>query len=156
MKPRSVFCVILNITDAIVINAQDAAGRMPIRVSAKCLTLLRGDHLCDTCSAQLRSWACCKGNNLLHLHHAKRFTTILLWRPPCTSTWTSVSWNCSPVRTGTGQARLCASIQETRSVTSDLGCHGSSTSGVGSRAGDCAERRGQHQFWHTAEGVPKI
>jgi hypothetical protein len=38
-----------------VINAQDAAGRMPLCVSAKRLTLLRVDHVCDTCCAQFRS-----------------------------------------------------------------------------------------------------
>ena len=47
--------MILNITGAVVINGLDAAGRMPLCVSAKCLTLLRGDHLCDTCCAQFRS-----------------------------------------------------------------------------------------------------
>src|SRR5208337_5680162 len=40
--------------------------------------------------------------------------------------------------------RLHAWMQETRSVTSDLGCHGSSSFGVCSRAGECVERRGQH------------
>ena len=49
------FCVILNIPDAIVIHAKDIAGGMPICLSAKCPTLLRGDHLCATYGAQFRS-----------------------------------------------------------------------------------------------------
>lgn len=63
---------------------------MPICVSAKCLTRLRGDRLCGTllCPVQVtaRIWAHCKGHICVHLLHAKRLTTILLWRPACTST----------------------------------------------------------------------
>ena len=65
--------MILNITGAIVMNAQDAAGRMPICVSAKCLTLLRGDYLCDRCSAQFRSTPEC-GHTAKVIHAFISFT----------------------------------------------------------------------------------
>src|ERR1700751_2145608 len=91
-----------------------------------------------------RIWSRCKPHTVVHLPHAKRFTAILLWRLPCTSAGTGVSWKCSYVTTSTGETRLCAGIQETRSVTSNLGCHGSSSSAVCPRVGKCVERRSQH------------
>jgi hypothetical protein len=45
-----------------------------------------------------RIWARCKRHILVHLLHAKRFTTILLWRLPCTSAGTGASWKCSHVQ----------------------------------------------------------
>jgi len=51
--------VILNITDAIVIHAQDIAGRVPVCISAKCRKLLHLAGLCETCCAPLRSTPKC-------------------------------------------------------------------------------------------------
>jgi len=137
VKSRSVFCVILNITDAIVINAQDFAGRIPLCVPAKCLTLLRGDHLCDTCCAQFRSTPE-YGQTARVIPWLMSFTAIDLRRfffgtRLALLRGSGTSW----ITTSTGQGRLCAWIQETRSVTSDLRCDGSRSSVCCARAVKC-------------------
>jgi len=126
--------------------AQDAAGRMPLCVFAKCFTLLRGNHLCDICCDRLGSMPECG-------HTAKAIPAFIplmesdlrwFFFGACLAfpTKSGVSRKCRDVTTSIGQARLCAWIQEILSVTSDIGCHGSISSGDGPRAGECVERRG--------------
>ena len=88
MKSRSVFSVILNMTDALVIRILEIADHMPIGVSGNCRTLLSRDHLCDTCCAQFRSTP--KYGHIARLPASlgpsrKATCEDILWRVACTS-----------------------------------------------------------------------
>ena len=149
VKWQSVFCVILNMTDAIVIT--------PKMLQAAC-------H-----SAFLLSAAHSYAATIVVTHavpsSGQRPNTGTLQRS-CSHSSRSRKTVCDDVslapalqfykdrcfvevlsrKNSAGQARLCASIRENRSVTTDLGCHRARLSGVCPGAGECGQRRGRQTF----------